>query len=831
MVRSPVVSSVLLSLMSFSVAACDLSATEAGWLDKSPASALCVSVAVGPCYRCLTHSCVPPHCRRHFAAVSPKSAKRQRLAASRPQHTLITAAKHPPALATLAPIEHLTSPLLTAIAPFLTLREKLLQLTRLSHAFPVLTPACFRRDDINLNTTYVKAIAASKRHQYLFSQLQSLSYVYQPPQHTVDGEQQVDDKKDGERVKEGEQQLQPSSAYQQFVHLIMPLSSSAATSVFPALLSLTVVADPHFTQSTCNELFAALPHLSHLSTLHFATHDKDTGERVTSVALSELRHCPALRQLTLDNHAIDHRTFVLLCTLPLAHLDLSGVKLIRSLSSDVTSPAMAARLLDSTAQRYGSSWRSVLLPKAKQEADEQVIDAVLNAYFQHVDAPATMDVERASSCHSATPAVLEYLNCNSQISSSVYSSLASLTSLTTLDLDGVRVNADTLEVSPFFTPSLAPRLPQLVHFISPRNYREVADDDKDKQLQRVNQFYISFLVAYSSQLRTMRLKVPDTCLCIDIVNAVFKCHQLRKLTLSLYSYAYGEEETVELPEQPVTPAVPLLQLHFLKLHGLPLTDVGLAALLRACPNVENLKLAKSDMLTMDGLEAVGLSCPLLRRLTLKSCEFILAGSGRESLNLQCAPMGEGSGYVMADGIVRRIFPSLTILSIVNYAQGGGGVDEYSPLDYSPSALRLLVSLLCCSPLAYLRLHIDLTTAELLIFSPLTHLYFLRASNTLPDPLHRFFTDRLDGVEVLMPSVVAQRLLNDERVSEEEMRRSWLAKARVAESPSLFVSEAVFDGLTGREAFFRALAMDYAESCDGEEYAGTDCEEQGYEDCC
>ena len=416
----------------------------------------------------------------------------------------------------------------------------------------------------------------------------------------------------------------------------------------------------------------------------------------------------------------------------------------------------------------------------------------------------------------------------------MYSSLASLTSLTTLDLDGVRINADTLEVSPFFTASLAPRLPHLVHFISPRNYRDVGEEDKDKQLQRVNQSYLSFLTAYSSQLRTLRLKVPDTCLCIDIVNAVFKCHQLRRLTLALYSYAYSEENTVDTADLPTTPAVPLVHLHFLKLHGLPLTDAGLAALLRACPNVDDLKLAKWDELTMDGLEAIGLCCPLLRRLAIKSCELVLASSGRELVGLQCVQ----NGYLRPDGSLCRIFPSLSILSIVSYRQGGeegGGVNEYSPLDYSPPALRQLLSLLCCSSLAYLRLDIDLPTAELLIFKPLTHLRYLRTCTTLPDSLHRYFTERSDEVYSAAAAVEGQRLLSEERASEEAMRRKWLLKARVADTPSLFVSEAAFDGLTGREAFFEALALEQAEGCDNEvgeeECAEMACCEKQHEQSC
>ena len=282
---------------------------------------------------------------------------------------------------------------------------------------------------------------------------------------------------------------------------------------------------------------------------------------------------------------------------------------------------------------------------------------------------------------------------------------------------------------------------------------------------------------------------------------------------------------MDTPALPATPAVPLQHLHFVKLHGLPLTDAGLAALLSACPKVEDLKLAKSDMLTMDGLEAVGLLCPLLRRLTVKSCELVLASSGRESLGRPCGQ----DGYATASGNVRAIFPSLTILSIVNYAEGGG-VNDYSPLDYSPSALLLLVSLLCCSPLAYLRLHIDLTTSELLVFRPLQRLRFLRASNTLPDALHRFFTDRLEGQDSVQPGVVVgQRLLSDERVGEDERRRKWLLKARVAESPSLFVSDAAFDGRTGREAFFEAVAMEHAESCDEAECAGVGCAAKQGED--
>ena len=807
--------------MSFSMAACDLTAMEVSWLDKSHTGSLFAAVPIGPSRRrgVIAARAPPTPALTATATIATitSAIKRQRLLTPRWELSIAhPSLPHSPA--PIAPVEQLSSALLTAIGPFLTVREKLLHLTRLSRSFPSLTPACFRRDEINLNSTLIDTITASRRNQQLFSQVQSLSFIHQQPRSDEHGNEGEKEKANGI-----EPQLRRSIVYQQLAHLLRPSSSpTPSTSVFPALSSLTLVVGPQLSSSLCHSLFVSLSALVNLSKLYFATHEKDAGERVTSVALAELRHCHSLRHLTLSNHAIDHRTFVLLCTLPLSYLDLSGTKLVRALSSDVTSPTSSARLVDSSAQCFGSAWSAVLLPKAKQEADEEVIDEVLSAYFQRVDAHAMVDDDSgcASSQNSSSLAVLEYLNCNSQISSGVFSSLASLTSLTTLDLDGVRVNADMLEVSPLFTPSLAPRLPHLVHFISPRNYR----DDSEKQLQQVNQSYISFLVVYSSQLRTLRLKIPYTCLCVDVVNAVFKCHQLRRLTLKLYSYAHSEENDVETPELPATPAIPLLHLHFLKLHGLPLTDTGLAALLRACPNVEHLKLAKSDMLTMDGLEAVGMLCPLLRLLTIKSCELVLASSERDSLGLQCEPSGKG--YVMSNGSVRRIFPSLAILSIVNYAEGGG-VTDYSPLDYSPSNLRLLVSLLCCSPVAYLCLHVDLAPSELAIFQPLTRLRFLRASNTLPDPLHRYFSDRLDDETNAMPSVKSQRLLSEERVGEDEMRRSWLVKARVAESPSLFVSDAAFEGLTGREAFFKALMSEHHDDCD--ECAGAAGERQGDEE--
>ena len=155
------------SLMSFSVAACDLTAMEVEWLNSSPADSLCVSAAA------LDRPYSPRLCRRTVSA-SPTQKKRQRLSASQQHYSIVMARPQLQPSAVVAPIEQITPGLLTAVAPFLSTKEKLLHLTHLSHSFPALIPACFRHDDINLNTSLVHAIAASKR-PHLFSQLQSLN--------------------------------------------------------------------------------------------------------------------------------------------------------------------------------------------------------------------------------------------------------------------------------------------------------------------------------------------------------------------------------------------------------------------------------------------------------------------------------------------------------------------------------------------------------------------------------------------------------------------------------------------------------------------------------
>ena len=286
--------------MSFSVAACDLTAMEAmGWLDKSSAATACVSIAAsGYCARCLPDSAsFSTQCRRGSAATSPAPTKRQRLASPNRLSTILLSPRSPTHSPVQPPrprahVERLTCALLTAIAPFLTMREKLLHLTHLSHFFPALTPTCFRRDDFNMSRAFIAALSASKSRQHLFSQLQSLTYIYQPPQ--LPGAEQADAEEDAmEREKaEGVELSMPfaasSRALQQFVELLTPsLPPAAALPVFPALSSLILVLGPQLTQSLCNSLFACFPSLSHLAQLHFGTQDKDKGERVTSVALSD----------------------------------------------------------------------------------------------------------------------------------------------------------------------------------------------------------------------------------------------------------------------------------------------------------------------------------------------------------------------------------------------------------------------------------------------------------------------------------------------------------------------------------------------------------------
>jgi hypothetical protein len=66
--------------------------------------------------------------------------------------------------------------LLELVLRFLPLRDKLLQVTHLSHAFPPLTAGCFSEDGLKVDTAAVKArIAGSPTLQSLLSHLRQLT--------------------------------------------------------------------------------------------------------------------------------------------------------------------------------------------------------------------------------------------------------------------------------------------------------------------------------------------------------------------------------------------------------------------------------------------------------------------------------------------------------------------------------------------------------------------------------------------------------------------------------------------------------------------------------
>ena len=380
---------------------------------------------------------------------------------------------------------------------------------------------------------------------------------------------------------------------------------------------------------------------------------------------------------------------------------------------------------------------------------------------------------------------LRYLAYNGLYMPSVLECAARMACLVTLDLDAASADVPFIDFSPLFHPtSLVPRLPHLLHFRAPRTMA-VPDRNWPSEVTRpfVEQ-YLDLLTAYRSQLQLLSVMTIQHADLMRVFDHTLTCLQVRSLTL--WPNGLLDEPLLPYPLSSPLPAPSyLLHLHTLHLHNLPLTSETVAQLFVLCPALEDCYLDRLPYLSLDLLPLLSTISPKLRRLRVELDQPHLFMHG-STLRHPSSP----------------VFPCLAVLSVECYP-------DYCAPHFELAAVASLVDLLHFAPqLQYLYLSVNLPAEHVHLFSSLQQLVALRVSDAnLPV-----------GAEGELPVGTQQsQYVSDHRswldggvVSESGMRTGWQL---FQHHPLRFVAERVYDGMNGREAFFRALPQPAAQTAD------------------
>ena len=649
--------------------------------------------------------------------------------------------------------------LLELVLRFLPLRDKLLRLRHLSSAFPSLTPACFTEDGLTLRRSATRALTRSADLLSLLSRVRQLS-VY-----AVRWSRQ-------ERVRAPELE-----------HCAW-LSFSVAG--FSRLQSLSVCLlddrDWYAEDKSVLGLQHVLAPLSSLPQLRSLRIDVKPAVRshfrfvpLSNLALlSDLR---ALRSLALSL-LLPVGSLSLLCSLPLEHLDLSQACLdSRELRiAQVQPPDVAA----SRPLPVSFSLRLLQVPLLPTAEATEEVKRVLAAY----------GIDRHGRAGEAVqPAQLEFVHLRYN-HEQLLESLWGIPSLTALPLTvslGTRLSPQPASAS------AGPLLPQLrcvsLHIRSPdqsgyssapKADRKVEARRRRNRLAEVAAECVGFLRAYSGQLLRLAVTdVPNLPAAAPIMQAAFRCQQLRRLDLDggdvHHTNSFAAVSFALLP-----------QLHTLSLRSIGLSTAELASLLRACPAVEHIELYSMPAFTLELLPDIGRSCRRLRHLEAWWCKVDLFAQPVE------AQLTAAEAALHAD----VVFPKLVALQV--------GLSSYQPPALAPEGcpmLQWLLRLLQSAPvLRFLRLYLAVELSELPLFAPLTALRGLRLLEDWQPWQQRFFHSSHPYPRPVL-DVHQWHSWQPEHEADRELDLAFTFR----EVRALFHDDVVRSGgRTGREAFFAAV---------------------------
>ena len=648
--------------------------------------------------------------------------------------------------------------LLTIIGPYLDLKVKLTQLTRLHRSFPALPPACFQSNEVDLSSPQLLvALTASPTRLALLRHMAAIAF---------------------DAVAATDSQL--------FVQRVLPLFSPPRSLDFPFLHTLTLSMAQQKDYSLA-QLFSSPASFPSLHTLRLSTNQPYPSTPDDRWDVTPLSHLPLLRTLTLSGVGLSPHSFLfLLQSLHLHSLDLSDrVLLTRFEAVDNEMPAIGVV--------PSETLRTLFLPDYDADEDGVLIDAVLSGLAQQCvvsDNTGGGEWQQRSSDGRRGLAHLQ-VACT-KLSDCTIGHIASISSLATLDL----VCSPLINPLPLYNAATnTPRLPALRHL----SLTGVSDCEDEFDAQRISAMlgaHLGFLMAYSRQLHILELDVLEiwpytTEHVLPFIMVALHCPQLRALRLS------GERQSHSLikPPEPA-PGPPLLpprgqlvHLHSLHFDSLPLDETDLSIVLEHCPSLQDCRLKALECLAVeDALLTLGGKCRQLRRL-----EFTLSSTAA------------GSTIVRAIDptlVHPTLFPCLAVLSIT--------ADISTDVAAQSAFVNNLVQLLrSATQLHFLRLDIPVALHLLAQFAALTSLRAFRAWHRLPAALHRYYQSELvvrhsgsgmrsNGMlcrEEVLPGVEMERV--------ERQRCGWLDDS---DSGSGWDDTYVFVEAGGREGFFAAIGQ-------------------------
>jgi hypothetical protein len=639
--------------------------------------------------------------------------------------------------------------LLELVLRFIPLRDKLMQLTHLSSACPLLTAGCFSEDRLRGSMETVKALTDSASLQSLLSrvrhlsasalqwQLISCSLIEFNRLQSVDIELHHSPRLEGDCGKDVRD-------------VLMSLSS------LPLLHSLTLEVPP-FGQR----------HGGGRGRIH-------TLARPDIALLSGLR---SLQLLTLRHISLAEGALYTLCALPLQQLDLrlvSGVDDGNVYVEDDDDDAQLRRPALAAPQMFdvSCSLRRLHLPAphALQAEVRQVLaafgnDAALRrqpVQLEHVEIGYTYRDQELQQLLLRIPSLTELRLVVTQ-----GSSLLSQPASVGLMLPQLRCVTLQLTSAAAHDAGTAPLGALDLHARRRRDWLSEAAAECD-----------GFLRCYAGQL--LRLEVTHMPLlpaAAPIQQAAFHCQQLRYLRV----HADGRHESSFAGLS----FIPLPQLHTLRLEDVRLSRDQLSSLLRACQAVENIFLSRIYDFALVLLPVIGRHCRQLRQLEAYECVVELF-SGQPQARLTA---GERAG-----GIATCVFPQLVALMITRFLIPKVGRPSSQTVWW---LLRLLQS---APALRFLNLDMELTDSVLAEFSILTSFRGFRLHGSWQSWQQRFFLHNSNGPShpMSLPDTAGWQPIH------EADRELGLARVfRYARALFRDDTEA-FDGQTGREAFFAAV---------------------------
>ena len=552
-------------------------------------------------------------------------------------------AKRPSSAPKGPPLLSLPSPLLHLITSFLPISTKLASLTHLHPSFPPLTPSSFHPNTLHLTPSTFRAIDLQP------PLLSLLSHIPRLTSH-------LDWDADEEFDANPRYPLAPS-----------PLNCVASALPHLTSLHLSVTGDTAWVASLLHRLCAsdggAFPCVRTLRVEVRVVAE----ERVVLGWRGLGGGFPALRELRLDKVELDQASFARLCALPLRVLDLRCCALY---ALDHV-PVSATAGLSASQVPVCKEWRSLLLPDSSA-VYEPVLCRLLERYVDSVLAGEEGEGEgRKVAGESEDEAeadegrFLTHLTYNARLALETLRLLASLRSLTSLDLSSCPAATNDISLASFYDPaSFQPLLPRLRRFLHWSTLPLVHSFHKlqvASKLQSVYGAYLGFLSAYSAQLTVLELVVPQSVPFISVLLLqLLDCSSLFALKLvgKLFPASPARLEAASPPR-------PLLQLHSLCLQSVPLFVGEMGAFVLLCPALEDVELSNLPLCASDALHALAHGCPLLRRLRMLGCNGDTLRRRKETELNSCATLltSSSSANLARSSSSSTLLPCLTFLQV------------------------------------------------------------------------------------------------------------------------------------------------------------------------